>query len=378
MKTVALQEIATITAGQSPQGNTYNRDGIGLPFFQGKADFGATHPTARKWCSAPAKIAEAGDILISVRAPVGPTNIAAERCCIGRGLAGIRPRSDKVALRDFVHWAIRRREPLLVTKAQGSTFAAIGQKDLKALPIPLPPLDEQRRIVDILNRAARIEALRRRASERLREFVPALFVEMFGDPVENSKGWEVAHLGAVCAIVGGGTPRRNNPAYFGGAIPWARPTDVTGLKSLTIESTGETLTEAGLQQSSARLVPAGTVLLTSRATIGVTAIAAVELATNQGFANLTCRTRLVPEYLACWLRSRRTELIRLAGGTTFKEISKSAIRKMEAPLPPLDRQRRFAAIVGKVQAAVARAVIGTQTASELEASLMSRLLSDGA
>ena len=186
----------------------------------------------------------------------------------------------------------------LLPWVHGLTVPKLNQARLRSIPIPLPPLDEQRRIVGILNRAAKIERLRVRAQKLMGEFIPALFVKMFGDPVENPKGWEVAALGEVCAIVGGGTPRRNNPAYFGGAIPWATPTDVTSLKSLTIEATKETLTEAGLQESSARLVPAGTVLLTSRATIGFTAIAAVDVATNQGFANLTCRTDLVPEYLA--------------------------------------------------------------------------------
>ena len=98
-----LGDIATITAGQSPPGHTYNENGIGLPFFQGKADFGEFHPITRKWCVAPKKIAEPGDILISVRAPVGPTNVAGERCCIGRGLASIRP-DETVALRDYVLW----------------------------------------------------------------------------------------------------------------------------------------------------------------------------------------------------------------------------------------------------------------------------------
>ncbi len=282
--------------------------------------------------------------------------------------------------REFVAYLLRRKETVeyVMASVTGSRMPRTDMKALMLLPVPLPSLDEQRRIVGILNRAAKIERLRARAQELMGEFIPALFVKMFGDPVENPMEWEVTALGEVCAIVGGGTPRRNNPAYFGGTIPWATPTDVTSLKSLTIEATKETLTEAGLQESSARLVPAGTVLLTSRATIGFTAIAAVDVATNQGFANLTCRTGLVPEYLACWLRFRRAELIRLAGGTTFKEVSKSAIKKMYAPLPPLDRQRRFAEIANKMQAAVARADIGTQTASALGASLMSHLLESGA
>ena len=116
-------------------------------------------------------------------------------------------------------------------------------------------------------------------------------------------------IGEVCTVVGGGTPRRGNPDYFGGSIPWATPTDVTALDTLFIQQTTETITEVGLRESSARLVPAGSVLMTSRATIGHTAIASVPMATNQGFANLICTSRIQPEYLAFWLRYRRDALI---------------------------------------------------------------------
>ena len=158
---------------------------------------------------------------------------------------------------------------------------------------------------------------------------------------------KVVQLGDVCAIVGGGTPRRNNEAYFRGAIPWATPTDVTALNDLSIARTKETITEAGLRESSARLVPAGTVLLTSRATIGYTAIAERPMATNQGFANFICGECLVPEYLAYWLRGQRDHLIRLAGGTTFREISKSTLKGIPIPLPPLAEQRRIAGILNR-------------------------------
>jgi len=87
---VALNDIAEILMGQSPPSETYNSEGIGLPFFQGKAEFTDLHPVAEKWCREPNKIADAEDILMSVRAPVGTTNIANQKCCIGRGLAAIR------------------------------------------------------------------------------------------------------------------------------------------------------------------------------------------------------------------------------------------------------------------------------------------------
>src|SRR5271169_2087509 len=86
-----LEECCVVISGQSPPGETYNTEGIGLPFYQGKAEFGDLYPSPRKWCTEPAKIATEGDVLISVRAPVGPTNLASETCCIGRGLAALRP-----------------------------------------------------------------------------------------------------------------------------------------------------------------------------------------------------------------------------------------------------------------------------------------------
>ena len=252
--------------------------------------------------------------------------------------------------------------------------AAFGPRLLMKVPIALPKLDEQRRIVGILNRAARIERLLTLAEERLREFIPALFIRMFGDPSVNPLYRGVAQLGEVCTVVGGGTPRRSNGAYFGGSIPWATPTDVTALVGLTIESTRETLTETGLRESSARLIPAGTVLLTSRATIGYTAIAAAPMATNQGFANLTCGERLLPEYLAFWLRLRRNHLVQLAGGTTFKEISKSALKKIEIPLPPLELQYCFANLIASVIRVISETEIASDSAARLSTSLMSRLL----
>lgn len=154
-------------------------------------------------------------------------------------------------------------------------------------------------------------------------------------------------LEEICTVVGGGTPRRSKAAYFGGTIPWATPTDVTRLDSLFIEKTNETITKSGLKESSARLVPAGTVLMTSRATIGYTAVATRPMATNQGFANLICGERIVPEFLAYWLRDQRDMLMQLAGGTTFREIPKSTLKKVRIPLPLLDEQRRIVGILNR-------------------------------
>ncbi len=140
-----VEAVARVEMGQSPPSEHYNQDGIGIAFFQGKADFGERHPTPRYWCTQPTKLAEPSDILLSVRAPVGPTNVANERCCIGRGLAALRPFDG--LNREFMLRALNAFEADLAAMGFGTTFVAINKKQLTRFPLPLPPLVEQHRIV---------------------------------------------------------------------------------------------------------------------------------------------------------------------------------------------------------------------------------------
>ena len=137
-ETVKLKDVCTIIAGQSPESRYYNTDGIGIPFFQGKADFGELYPEIRVFCSKPNKIAEKDDILLSVRAPVGPTNLAPCRVCIGRGLTAIRP-SSQLNLKYLLHY-FRYFEAQLQRKGTGTTFKAITQDVVKNLVIPIPSI----------------------------------------------------------------------------------------------------------------------------------------------------------------------------------------------------------------------------------------------
>lgn len=141
-----LDEVAEIIMGQSPPSNTYNTEGKGLPFFQGKAEFGELHPKATKYCSVPKKVAKKDDILLSVRAPVGPVNIADVDCCIGRGLAAIRA-NEKVMNYKFLYLYMKFMEKDLSGKGRGSTFTAIRGKVVRGIQIPLPPTKTQHRLV---------------------------------------------------------------------------------------------------------------------------------------------------------------------------------------------------------------------------------------
>ena len=179
-----LEEICAINMGQSPDSSTYNEDGNGLPFFQGNADFGEIYPAVRMWCSEPTKIAREKDILISVRAPIGALNIANCECCIGRGLAALTVNED-ICAQEYLWHALSGKVDELNSKGTGSTFKAINKKTLSETEIPLPPIDEQRKIAAILDKVSDLIAKRQQQLDKLDEAVKARFVEIFGDCYTN-------------------------------------------------------------------------------------------------------------------------------------------------------------------------------------------------
>jgi type I restriction enzyme S subunit len=144
----SLSLAAEVVMGQSPPGTSYNEDGVGAPFFQGKAEFGQMYPTVRKWTTTGNKHAKVGDILLSVRAPVGPTNVANIDCVIGRGLAAIRAKNHMNQV--FLLWFLRSFEHEIAAKGTGTTFDSISGDALRNQLINVPPLAEQEKIVEIL------------------------------------------------------------------------------------------------------------------------------------------------------------------------------------------------------------------------------------
>ena len=208
-KYVTLGEVCRLNMGQSPDSSTYNDNGEGIPFYQGNADFGELHPITAHWCTAPTKIAYSGDILISVRAPIGALNIATEKCCIGRGLAAITV--DEDISRDFIWYMLQSRVTTLQAMGTGSTFKAINKNVLNDMRFLLPSLDRQKKIAVNLSRIDTVIRICTESLNKLDMLVKSRFVEMFGDPILNQKGFPVYKMDEVVEFQGGSQPDKK---YF--------------------------------------------------------------------------------------------------------------------------------------------------------------------
>ncbi len=163
--------------------------------------------------------------------------------------------------------------------------------------------------------------------------------------------WPISTIGEICAVVSGATPKTGNPDYWDGDIPWATPKDLSELRHKYLSDTSRRITEAGLQSCSARMLPAQSVLLSSRAPIGLVAMNTLPVCTNQGFKSMVPRDGCIaPDYLYWWLKTHRETLEHKGRGATFKEVSKKIVEEIPIPLPPLAEQKRIAGILDAADA----------------------------
>lgn len=194
-----LGNCCEIEMGQAPEGETYNDQGIGLPLIAGAGDFGDFFPNAKKFTMKPTKQSQKEDIILCIRATIGDVNWSDKSYCLGRGVAGLRVNSDKLNNRFLWHF-IQSNKQKLAAQGTGSTFKQVSKNHIFNWEIPLPPLPEQTRIAAILDQADQIRQKRRRAAALADEFLRSVFLEMFGNPVTNPKGWEIGSFSDICEL----------------------------------------------------------------------------------------------------------------------------------------------------------------------------------
>ena len=229
--------------------------------------------------------------------------------------------------------------------------AAFNVNALSQLPIPVPPLAEQERIVRILDEAAALRRLRTQADQRSSDLTDALFLERFGNPADNPKGWPFARLGEVIEFFGGGTPSRENPDFFKGVIPWATSKD---MKEEYIDDAEEHITESAIAHSATQVVPAGSVLVVVKSKILMhslpVAIATVPICFGQDLKGLVCGNQVLPEFIAASLRTQKAAILVQARGANTEGLTLEMLRAVRIMLPPLSIQHDFADCVAHIRA----------------------------
>ena len=364
-KVVPLANVAEIVMGQSPPGSTVSewegdsRVDTGLPFIQGNAEFGDMFPQPTKWCGRPVKIAERGDTLISVRAPVGEVNRASERTAIGRGLAAIRFTS---ADSHFGWHIVNHAKHEFDRVTQGSTFQAIGGNELRSLSVFLPPLAEQRAIATVLDSID--EAIERTdaviaATERLRD---SLLHELLtrGVPGWHSEWkeapgigtipacWEVVRLEDVAELVMGQSPPGSTVSNWDGDSRGD-----TGLPFMQGNAEfGEMFPQpAKWCDSPMKVAERGDTLISVRAPVGEVNLADDRLAIGRGLAAIRF-TAIDSRFGWHIVNYAKHKFDRLTQGSTFQAIGRSELRSLSVLLPHIPEQRAIAAMLNGVDDAI--------------------------
>ena len=186
--------------------------------------------------------------------------------------------------------------------------------------------------------------------------------------------WRSTPISRMGAIISGGTPDSTDPAYWDGDIAWATPTDITKLRTPYISRTDRFITPAGLSSSPAKLLPAGTVIVCTRASVGILAIANVPISTNQGFKNIVPNQKHDSTYLYYLLSFNRKALVRAAGGSTFLEVSKGDFERLTFRVPAIDEQQAIASVLTVADEAKQKLEAELAALRQEKAALMQQLL----
>ena len=350
-KTVPLGEVCNLVSGQSPKGEFYNREAKGLPFYQGKKEFTERIlGSPEKWTTQVTKEAVAGDIVMSVRAPVGPVNEVRQRICIGRGLVAIRP--QKEVLKDFLWYFLLSIQGDIAVK-DGAVFPSINKSDIALIQTPLPSLKEQQRIVAILNEAfAKLETARANAEANL-ENAKELFQSVLSDHLGGAeeKSWIVKQLGEVCRIELGSTPARKSLKNWDTKKQadniWLSIADLpSGSDPLVYDSKEYVSAEAA---AGMKVVPKGTLMVSFKLTLGRVAVAGNELRTNEAIASIldldlsVCNRDYLLWYFRAYDWNKAAEGHEKVKGKT---LNKAKLRALPIVLPPIEDQQRIVEKLG--------------------------------
>ena len=321
----------------------------------------------------PDLIVESGDLLISWSATLDVYRWNGSRGVLNQHIFKVLPASNVDP--EYLFYALKSVISELSAKTHGSTMKHVVRGDFESTRLLMPELDEQRRIVDILSRAEGIVRLRREAQKKAAEIIPALFIDMFGDPATNPKGWPMQPLGQLSTFMSGGTPSKARKDFWQGNLPWVSPKD---MKKSYLDDAIDHINEKTLAETSIKLVPIGSVLIVVRGMILIhtvpIACSSVPLTINQDMKALVPVPSLHGSYLLWILKVLQPHLLNMvstaAHGT--RKLETSRLEGMMVQLPPLKEQLVFSDRVAEIQSIQYQQSAATQKAEAAFNALLGR------
>lgn len=259
----------------------------------------------------------------------------------------------------------------------GSAQLVVNLRDLNSLRLPLPQPAEQQAIaealLDVDGLLGALEALIAKKQAIKQATMQQLLTGK--TRLQGFSGeWETKQLGEVAQIDSGATPSTHVPANWNGDIPWCTPTDITGSPGKYLDSTERRVTREGLANCAARLLPRGTLLLCTRATVGEVKIASTEVCTNQGFKSLVCKAGTSNEFLYYLLLTMKPKMVERASGSTFLEIAKRDVLSLQALFPTEEEQVAIATVLSDMDEEIAALEAGRDKTRAIKQSMMQQLL----
>lgn len=367
-----LKEIVDITMGQSPKSTYYNKVGSGYPFLQGNRTFGYKYPIFDTYTTVMTKHAKAGDVIMSVRAPVGDLNITPVDICLGRGVCSLRMKNGN---QDFLFYMMKYYVSHLLRKESGTVFGSVNKNDISGLEVDIPDDPQvQKKIARYLEMIDEKIEINNAINNNLEQQAQAYFNEFF--VVNADPNWSECTLSDIGSVVAGGTPSKSKPEYYADqGIAWITPKDLSVNKSKFISHGENDISELGFSKSSVAKLPAGTILFSSRAPIGYIAIAQNEVTTNQGFKSVIPNENISTAYMYFLLKNLLPTIEGMASGSTFKEISGAAMKSVPTVMPDADTIQLFSSFCEPVFKEQEILEAENQRLSALRDSLLPKLMS---
>lgn len=306
-----------------------------------------------------------GSLLLSSRAPIGLLAINKIPVCTNQGFKSLIPSKEVIV--EYLYYFLKHNVSSLQAKGNGATFKELAKPAVEDFPIALPPLDDQIRIAHLLGKVEGLIAQRKQHLQQLDDLLKSVFLEMFGDPVRNEKGWDAEPFSQVGKFTSGGTPSKSRDDFWIGEYPWVSPKD---MKVPKIFDSEDHISAKVFDETSLKRIAPGHLLIVVRGMILAhsfpVAINMVDVAINQDMKAIKLKSNLRTAYVFHCLNALKRQILKLitTAGHGTKKFDSDVMVKLLIPVPPPEMQDKFLFIADKIEQTKSRY---QQTLTDLEA-----------